>query len=35
MYGRAREVTFDAPIHYEDGRRGAVRRTLRICEVAA
>jgi len=35
MYGGAREVAFDAPILYEDGRRGAVRRTLRICEVAS
>ncbi|MDR3465803.1 MAG: AMP-binding protein [Xanthobacteraceae bacterium] len=35
MYGGAGEVAFDAPILYEDGRRGAVRRTLRICEVAA
>lgn len=35
LYDGASEVAFDAPILYEDGRRGAVRRTLRICEVAA
>ncbi|HMN71133.1 MAG TPA: AMP-binding protein [Rhodoblastus sp.] len=34
LYSGAREVEFDAPILYEDGRRGAVRRTLKICEVA-
>jgi long-chain acyl-CoA synthetase len=33
LYGTAPEIEFDAPILYEDGRRGAVRRTLRICEV--
>ena len=33
LYSGAREVEFDAPILYEDGRRGAVRRNLRICEV--
>jgi long-chain acyl-CoA synthetase len=34
LYSGAREVDFDAPILYEDGRRGAVRRTLKIREVA-
>ena len=34
LYSGARQVEFDAPILYEDGRRGAVRRTLKICEVA-
>ncbi len=34
LYAGAREVEFDAPVLYEDGRRGAVRRKLKICEVA-
>ncbi len=34
LYSGVREVEFDAPILYEDGRRGAVRRTLKIREVA-
>jgi len=33
LYGDAPDIAFDAPILYEDGRRGSVRRTLRICEV--
>jgi long-chain acyl-CoA synthetase len=33
LYGTAPEIEFDAPILYEDGRRGSVRRSLRICEV--
>jgi long-chain acyl-CoA synthetase len=34
LYGAGEDIEFDAPILYEDGRRGAVRRRLRICEVA-
>ena len=34
LYSPAREVEFDAPVRYEDGRRGAVKRKLTICEVA-
>jgi long-chain acyl-CoA synthetase len=33
LYGAAPDIEFDAPILYEDGRRGFVRRNLRICEV--
>lgn len=33
LYGTAPSIEFDAPILYEDGRRGSVRRTLKICEV--
>jgi long-chain acyl-CoA synthetase len=33
LYGAGEDIEFDAPIHYEDGRRGSVRRRLRICEV--
>jgi long-chain acyl-CoA synthetase len=33
LYGTATSIAFDAPILYEDGRRGSVRRTLRICGV--
>ena len=33
FYAGAGEVEFDAPILYEDGRRGKLRRKLHICEV--
>jgi long-chain acyl-CoA synthetase len=35
LYGAGEDIEFDAPILYEDGRRGSVRRRLRICEVAS
>lgn len=34
LYDGSQDVEFDAQIVYEDGRRGAMRRKLRICEVA-
>jgi long-chain acyl-CoA synthetase len=35
LYGAGEDIEFDAPILYEDGRRGSVRRRLRICEVTS
>jgi long-chain acyl-CoA synthetase len=33
LYDNSADIAFDAPILYEDGRRGSVLRTLRICGV--
>ena len=33
LYGVGEDIEFDAPILYEDGRRGSVRRRLKIYEV--